>query len=82
MWSMSGRGFDSRRLQNGMMKFEKEMLLYLVCPVSGGKLELSEDQEELRCKLSHLAYPIVDGIPVLRYDKARDLGGLDGHDGI
>ena len=60
-----------------MMKFDKEMLLYLVCPVTGGQLILSEDREELICRLSSLAYPIVDGVPVLRYDKARDLRDME-----
>ena len=60
-----------------MMKFDKDMLAYLVCPVTGGALALSEDEEELICKASKLAYPIIDGIPVVRYDKARDLGELE-----
>ena len=60
-----------------MVKFDEEMLVYLVCPVSGGKLLLSQDQEELICKLSNLAYPIIDGVPVLRYDKARDLRDME-----
>ena len=73
MWIMSGRGFNSRRLHIVMIEFDEEMLVNLVCPLTGGKLVLSEDKQELLCRLSQLAYPIRDGIPVLRYDQAREL---------
>ncbi len=56
-----------------MMEFDKDMLANLVCPLTGGKLVLSKDKEELLCSLSQLAYPIREGVPVLRYDQAREL---------
>ena len=50
----------------------KELLNILVCPKSGGTLEYDEINNELICNESNLAYPIVDGIPVMLVEKARD----------
>lgn len=50
-----------------------DLLKILVCPVSKAKLILSEDKQWLLCKVSSLAYPIKDGIPVLIADEARAL---------
>ena len=54
-----------------MSKLDKKLLDLLVCPVSKGPLEQIGD--ELVCKVSKLAYPIKDGIPVMLPDEARDL---------
>lgn len=52
---------------------DKEMLAFLVCPLTGGKLEWNKKHQELTCNLSALAYPVRDGVPVLRYDQAREI---------
>ncbi len=54
-----------------MSKLDKKLLDLLVCPVSKGPLEQIGD--ELVCKVSKLAYPIKDGIPVMLPEEARDL---------
>ena len=54
-----------------MSKLDKKLLDLLVCPVSKGPLEQIGD--ELVCKVSKLAYPIRDGIPVMLPEEARDL---------
>ena len=54
-----------------MSKLDKKLLDLLVCPVSKGPLEQIGD--ELICKVSKLAYPIKDGIPVMLPEEARDL---------
>ena len=54
-----------------MSKLDKKLLDLLVCPVSKGPLE--QIGEELVCKVSKLAYPIKDGIPVMLPEEARDL---------
>lgn len=54
-------------------ELDKEMLVYLVCPLTGGKLVLNLEHQELVCKASGLAYPIREGVPILRYDHAREL---------
>lgn len=52
---------------------DKELLEILVCPVSKAPLLWREEQNELVCKASGLAYPIRDGIPVLLEEEARPL---------
>ena len=48
-----------------------KLLKLLVCPVSGGKLEIKINKNSankttnLVCKNSGLSYPIKDGVPVL-----------------
>lgn len=49
------------------------LLEILRCPKSGGKLELDKEKMELVCKESRLAYPIIDGIPIMLLDEAREL---------
>lgn len=46
-----------------------EFLDIIVCPDCRGSLE--PDGDELVCTSCGLAYPIVDGIPVLLVDEAR-----------
>jgi uncharacterized protein YbaR (Trm112 family) len=50
---------------------DKDLLKILVCPKSKAPLVLKDN--ELICKESKLAYPIVDGIPVLLEEEARAL---------
>ena len=52
---------------------DKELLEILVCPVSKAPLLWREEQNELVCKASGLAYPVRDGIPVLLEEEARPL---------
>jgi hypothetical protein len=52
---------------------DPKLLSILVCPVSKAPLEYREEQEELICKASGLAYPVRDGIPVMLEEEARQL---------
>ena len=52
---------------------DKELLDILVCPVSKAPLKWDEARNELICKVSGLAYPVRDGIPVLIEEEARQL---------
>lgn len=52
---------------------DKKLLSILVCPVSKGKLEYNAEEQELVCRMSGLAYPIRDGIPVMLESEARQL---------
>ena len=52
---------------------DKKLLNILVCPESKAPLKLSKDGKELWCKASGLAYPIVDDIPVLIIEEARQM---------
>ena len=51
----------------------RDLLDILICPKSGGTLEYSEKNKELICKESNLAYPIIDGIPIMLVEKAREI---------
>ena len=50
---------------------DEALLKLLVCPIS--KEPLKQVGSELICEKSGLAYPIVDGIPVLLEEEAREL---------
>ncbi len=52
---------------------DKKLLSILVCPVSKAPLDYDEENQELVCKASGLAYPIRDGIPVMLEVEARQL---------
>ena len=56
-----------------MAKLNKNPLNILVCPVSKGKLIYDEENNELICEVSNLAYPIIEGIPVMLKEKARKI---------
>jgi uncharacterized protein YbaR (Trm112 family) len=53
--------------------FNRDLLRFLVCPVSKGALIYAEDTDELLSKTAGLAYPIRNGIPVLLKEEAREL---------
>ena len=48
---------------------DNDLLKMLVCPETKVPLELVG--EELICEKSKLAYPIIDGIPILLVEEAR-----------
>ena len=48
---------------------DNDLLKMLVCPETKSPLELVG--EELICEKSKLAYPIIDGIPILLVEEAR-----------
>lgn len=52
---------------------DKKLLDILVCPICKGKLIYKKSQQELVCKVDHLAFPIRDGIPVMLEQEARQL---------
>ena len=56
-----------------MAKLNKNLLNILGWPVSKGKLHYDEENNELICEESKLAYPIIDGIPAMLKEKARKI---------
>lgn len=54
-------------------KFKKNLLNFIVCPKTKGPLVWDQKNKELISKKGKLAYPIIDGIPVLIVEKARKL---------
>jgi uncharacterized protein YbaR (Trm112 family) len=51
----------------------EELLDLLVCPITKTKLIYNKDKQELVSMEAGLAYPIIDGIPVMLPNKAREL---------
>lgn len=52
---------------------DKKLLEVLACPVSHAGLEYNAEKNELICRVSKLAYPVREGIPVLLATEAREL---------
>lgn len=50
-----------------------ELLEILVCPLCHGELEYDQENQELICWQSNLAYKIKDGIPIMLIDEARKI---------
>jgi uncharacterized protein YbaR (Trm112 family) len=56
-----------------ILMIDKKLLSILVCPVTKAPLKYDEENNELLCKASGLAYPVRDGIPVMLESEARVL---------
>lgn len=56
-----------------------ELLEILACPNCHSALAVDDEREELVCVASDcgLAYPVIDGIPVMLVDEARRPGRAD-----
>ena len=52
---------------------DKKLLEILVCPVSKAPLTYNKERQELICKVSRLAYPIHNGVPIMLESEARRL---------
>ena len=55
------------------MGIDKELLDILVCPKCKGDLELTQEEDGLKCKTCELKYPIKDDIPIMLIDEALPL---------
>ncbi len=65
---------QNNEMQNdNILGFNLELLKIIVCPVSKSALHYDADAQELICKISNLAYPIRNGIPVLIKEEAREI---------
>lgn len=51
----------------------RKLLDILVCPVTKGRLKYDTEQQELISRSARLAYPIVDGKPIMIESDARVL---------
>ncbi len=54
--------------------FDRRMLEALICPVSQGPLTYDAERGELVSKAAKLAFPIRDGIPIMLFSEARQIG--------
>lgn len=54
-------------------KTDMILLNQLVCPLTGGPLEISKNRDELISRTAKIAYPVRDGIPIMVASEARAL---------
>jgi len=57
---------------------DPKLLDLLVCPVTKEALEYDADAQELISRGAGLAYPILDGIPIMLPEDARQLDDAPG----
>lgn len=53
------------------MAVSKELLDILVCPLDKTPVQMTPDQQGLKCPSCHRVYPIRGDIPVMLVDEAR-----------
>ncbi len=53
------------------MTLSSTLLELLTCPITGEKLVYDKDTKELISESAKLAYPIIDGIPIILPEQAR-----------
>jgi uncharacterized protein YbaR (Trm112 family) len=56
-----------------MAGVDPKLLEILVCPICKGRLVYRKEAAELVCRADRLAFPVMDGIPVMLEDEARKL---------
>ena len=49
------------------------LLDILACPICKGPLQYRRQQQELVCRGDRLAWPVQDGVPLLRVSDAREV---------
>ena len=54
-------------------QIDPALLSILVCPLTKAPLKYDKEKQELISEKASLAYPIIDGIPVMLVDEARKL---------
>jgi len=54
-------------------KITEELISILACPLCKGDLIYDQENQELICLESKLAYKIIDGIPLMLIDQARKI---------
>jgi len=57
---------------------DPKLLEVLVCPLTKGPLRFDRQAQELISDQARLAYPILDGIPIMLVDEARSLDEAPG----
>ena len=65
--SASAASLDARHV------VDPRTLQTLVCPLTKTRLTLSADRSELISVAARLAFPIVNGVPLLSLEEARDV---------
>lgn len=57
----------------GKIRLHSALLDVIVCPITKKSLIYDHDNQELISVEAGLAYPIIDGVPILLVEKARKI---------
>ena len=61
----------SSNIEKGLL--DKDLIKMLVCPITKSDLIYDKENNELISKEAGLAFPIINGVPILILDEARNL---------
>ena len=61
----------SSNIEKGLL--DKDLIKMLVCPITKSNLIYDKENNELISKEAGLAFPIINGVPILIIDEARNL---------
>ncbi len=56
---------------------DKKQIEMMVCPECNNKLKYEKTSKELVCEQCNIAFPVVDGIPVMLIEESRKLVSED-----
>lgn len=56
---------------------DQHVLAILACPLCQKRLIYAPREQELLCRVDQLAFPIVEGVPVMQVSKARTMSGSE-----
>ena len=62
--------------KNSSPKISSHLLELLVCPLTKSQLRYDEETNELVSDIAGLAFPIVNGIPIMLVEEARKIPAL------
>ena len=61
----------SSSIEKGLL--DKDLIKMLVCPITKSNLKYDKENNELISKEAGLVFPIINGVPILIIDEARNL---------
>ena len=61
----------SSNIEKGLL--DKDLIKMLVCPITKSNLIYDKENNELISKEAGLVFPIINGVPILILDEARNL---------
>ena len=61
----------SLNIEKGLL--DKDLIKMLVCPITKSNLIYDKENNELISKEAGLVFPIINGVPILIIDEARNL---------
>jgi uncharacterized protein len=60
-------------VETELVRVDRRLLEFLVCPVTKGPLTYDAVRQELTSRRARLVFPILSGVPMMTVDSARPL---------